>query len=131
MINYWFITAPFWFYSHFFFTHTFFLPPLIFYPTFHTRTFFLPPHFFTPPFFNPYFFFYPTSFCPSFFLYPLFFYTNFLLPPFFLKLVKWRIFRFIKKYSPLASVPIDQILLEIFPLTPFALKIWNFCSNDF
>ena len=62
-------------------------------------------------FFSPFFLF-PTAFSS-----PPFFATN------FLKLVKWKIFRFIGNFSTSENFPIHLILLEKFPHSQFDLKI--------
>merc|ERR1711914_62136 len=62
-------------------------------------------------------------FFSHFFLFP----TAFCSPPFFatifLKLVRWKIFRFIGNFSTSENIPTHLILLEKFPLCQFDLKI--------
>ena len=69
-------------------------------------------------FFSPFFLF-PTAFSS-----PPFFATN------FLKLVKWKIFRFIGNFSTSENFPIHLILLEKFPPSQFDLKIGTLKGPD-
>merc|ERR1712002_517778 len=69
-------------------------------------------------FFSPFFLF-PTALSS-----PPFFATN------FLKLVKWKIFRFIGNFSTSENFPIHLILLEKFPPSQFDLKIGTLKGPD-
>ena len=69
-------------------------------------------------FFSPFFLF-PTAFCS-----PPFFATI------FLKLVRWKIFRFIGNFSTSGNFPIHLILLEKFPPSQFDLIIGTLKGPD-